>query len=1058
MGKSKFNENTRVQIPALVHLTRLGYKYFGKISESDANILYDPDTNILIEIFEKQFKKLNPQFKGDPKQILLELKQELNNDDLGQSFYKKLLSVEKKLIDFNDINNNVFHFTAEFTYKNGNEEFRPDITLFINGLPLVFIEVKKPNNKGGIIAESERMNNLRFPNKKFRRFMNITQLMIFSNNMDYSTNDDDNNSIEGSFYCTTSKNKSFFNHFREDPVNNNKYYFYENFPYLNIDPNTENKILNDFNCPELHNTPEYKDNLSKTTPTNRIITSMCSFERLLFLIKYGIAYINSTREKDGNIVTINQKHIMRYQQMFASLAIKQKLEEGKKSGVIWHTQGSGKTALSYYITKYLTDYFASKNYVAKFYFIVDRLDLLEQSKQEFEDRGLSVKTANSKQELMEQFRTTQSLQGTSGQLEITVVNIQRFYEDKRKIELPKYATKLQRIFIIDEAHRGYKPEGSFLSNLFNADTDSIKIALTGTPLLNEEKASWKIFGEYIHTYYYDKSIQDGYTLKIIREDIETSYKDKLTEIYDNLDVLVQKKDVKKSYIVEHDLYVKELTKYIINDMKNFRILHDDKTLGGMVICETSTQAKKMFEMFDKIQTEMNESSSNINKNDTNLKAGLILHDTDDKETRKQIINDFKKNMTIDILIVYNMLLTGFDAPRLKRLYFGRKLKDHNLLQAITRVNRPYKDCKYGFIIDFADIKKNFEETNAAYLEELGKFNDNNEITKTNAYDEVLENEDKLIAKVKKVNELLFNYTTDNLEDFSKEITNTEDKKELLELKNALKDARDCFNRVKTFGDDELKLKFSKMQINSLPQMISIVTNKIGIINQKSFFNNDNGLKLLFNDFLLQIEFNFSKNLEEELKITSEYDLNELNEKLKMIFLKLEKNIDPDDPEFIKIYDAFRIRFKEKGFSISTMQEYEDISKHLNESAQKIDKLQRNNDNLCKKYNGDVKFVRLHKRTNEENIKRKEKSLNYIISDKDTEIMEVFLNLKKEIDKMVFDNKHIIKKEAYFNQTIMSKITSTLKIKNIDINREDKFFILEKIKTEYLNQYNEIYKD
>ena len=176
---------------------------------------------------------------------------------------------------------------------------------------------------------------------------------------------------------------------------------------------------------------------------------MCSPERLLFLLKYGIAYVNMTKEEDGKIVSINQKQIMRYQQMFASFAIRERLEESKKSGVIWHTQGSGKTALSFYLIKFLTDYFARKNKVAKFYFIVDRLDLLEQSKQEFEARGLSVKTANNREELMEQFRTKQSMEGTSGNLEITVVNIQRFTEDKRKVDLPQYATNLQRIFIID---------------------------------------------------------------------------------------------------------------------------------------------------------------------------------------------------------------------------------------------------------------------------------------------------------------------------------------------------------------------------------------------------------------------------------------------------------------------------------------------------------------------------------------------------------------------------------------------------------------------------------
>lgn len=167
--------------------------------------------------------------------------------------------------------------------------------------------------------------------------------------------------------------------------------------------------------------------------------------------------------------------------------------------------------------------------------------MLEQASQEFEARGLVVKTANSRAELMEQFRNNQAQEGNSGQQEITVVNIQRFAEDKEKVSLPLYATNLQRIFIIDEAHRGYKPKGSFLDNLFDADKNSIKITLTGTPLLQTERESWKIFGNYLHTYYYDKSIQDGYTLKIIREDIETKYKEKLSEIYKKLETLVQKK-------------------------------------------------------------------------------------------------------------------------------------------------------------------------------------------------------------------------------------------------------------------------------------------------------------------------------------------------------------------------------------------------------------------------------------------------------------------------------------------------------------------------------------
>lgn len=561
---SKFNEATRVQMPAMVHLTRLGYEYFGKISEEVAGKVYDPATNILIDVFTSQFEKLNPNSSISAKQVLQDIRNDLKNDDLGYAFYQRLKAVSPvKLIDYETLSNNLFHFTAEFTCKNGQDEFRPDITLFVNGLPLAFVEVKKPNNSGGMVAESRRMNQQRFPNKKFRSFINITQLMIFSNNMEYDTMGGIV-PLQGAFYCTAARESAPFNCFREENRSNADVAPYNrNYPYKPIDKEVEKRILKDFNCQVIHTTPEYKTNLDINTPTNRVLTSMCSPERLLFLLKYGIAYVKSEREVDGKIEITDQKHIMRYQQMFASLAIREHLDNGAKAGVVWHTQGSGKTALSYHLAYFLNDYFARQDKVAKFYFIVDRLDLLEQATQEFEARGLVVTTANSRKELMDQFRNNQSQQGASGKQEITVVNIQRFAEDKEKVKLPDYATNLQRVFILDEAHRGYRPGGCFLANLFDADPNSIKIALTGTPLLKEEKATANVFNDYFHTYYYDRSIADGYTLKIIREEIETSYKENLTQIVDKLEQLVQKKDVQKSTIIEHENYVKELIRYVI---------------------------------------------------------------------------------------------------------------------------------------------------------------------------------------------------------------------------------------------------------------------------------------------------------------------------------------------------------------------------------------------------------------------------------------------------------------------------------------------------------------
>lgn len=1071
----QFSEATRMQMPAMVHLTRIGYTYFGKLSEDKNGTVYDGDTNILLQVFERQFKNLNPGHEGEFLQVLKDIRKELNDDDLGRGFYNRLKAVSPvKLIDFDNIGNNTFHFTAEFTCKNGQDEFRPDITLFVNGLPLCFVEVKKPNNHGGMLAESARMNKERFPNKKFRRFINITQLMIFSNNMEYDALGGIV-PIQGAFYCTGARSYAPFNCFREENLSGQKIApFHRDYPYKEIDKTVEKQILSDYNCQVIHTSPEYQTNLGFNTPTNRILTSMCSPERLLYIIRYGIAYVRMEREVDGKIESTDQKHIMRYQQLFASLAIRQKLAEGVKSGVVWHTQGSGKTALSYYLTYILNDFYSKQNKVAKFYFIVDRLDLLEQATQEFEARGLVVSTANTRAELMEQFRSNQAQQGVSGQAEITVVNIQRFAEDKEKVRISDYATNLQRIFILDEAHRGYKPGGCFLANLFDADTDAVKIALTGTPLLKEERASCKVFGNYLHTYYYDKSIADGYTLKIIREDIETSYKERLSDVYDKLETLVQKKDIRKSEIIEHPSYVNELARYIMTDLKEFRKIQGDDTLGGMVICETSEQARRLYDVFQEewqkyqpkpIKIKLSDGSYVVGEPEVDyksksrpLKAGIILHDTDDKETRKQIVKDFKKNMTVDILIVFNMLLTGFDAPRLKRLYFGRKLKDHNLLQSITRVNRPYPGMRYGFVIDFADIKRNFKETNEAYLQELNRFNDvdeTGESAATDTFTQVIEDKEEILNQMKKVRQTLFNYTYDNAEEFSSEISTEEDKAVLLDLKQALESAKNMANIVRTFGDDEMKEQFAKLEITKLPQLLSEVQRRISIINQKEAFNTNEETKTLINEAMMDIEFTFSKIGQEEMHLISGGV--ELKEKWQRTISSFTQNFDQDDPEFISLREAFMERFKEHGFVIDTIAKFNEETQALDEIIGRLQDLQKRNNVLLKKYKGDEKFARVHKRIREVNKQREDKGQKPMFSFLDEEIAAILNIIKEDVDAKVYDRNDILKKDAYFGRTVMALINGCLfHFPQIKPEMEDYKFIQTRISQQYINQYNATY--
>jgi type I restriction enzyme R subunit len=308
----KFNEDSRVKIPTILHLCRLGYSY---LSLKDA--VWDTETNIFTEILKESICRINPGYDNDQaERLLVDTTLLLDNEDLGKAFYEKLTNKSGvKLIDFDNFDNNSFHVVTEFPYKNGEEEFRPDITLLVNGMPLVFIEVKKPNNRDGIIAERERINK-RFQNKKFRKFVNITQLMIFSNNMEYDIEDIE--PLQGAFYASPSYKQAIFNYFREE----------ENLDFATLllaeNDELENIVLKDNNLAIIKNSPEFLTNKDINTPTNRIATSLLSRERLAFILKYAIAYVD---EASGT-----EKHIMRYPQLFATKAIEKKLEKGEKWG------------------------------------------------------------------------------------------------------------------------------------------------------------------------------------------------------------------------------------------------------------------------------------------------------------------------------------------------------------------------------------------------------------------------------------------------------------------------------------------------------------------------------------------------------------------------------------------------------------------------------------------------------------------------------------------------------------------------------------------------------
>lgn len=1009
-----FNEDTRVKIPAILTLTRLGYKYVSLKSRNDI----DPKTNIFKDIFFEASKKLNPNTKEeDLQKFFNRIQTMLDNDDLGKEFYNNLItSSEIKLIDWSNIKNNSLHVCTELTYGNKDDDnFRPDITLLINGIPLAFIEVKKPNNREGILAERNRIN-LRFKNRKFRRFINISQILMFSNNMEYD--DEDIVPLQGAFYSTISKDKAFFNQFKEEQ--DNKTYLYGLLK--DEDNHIENEVLKDTNYVVMKSSKEFETNKRPDTPTNRAIISLFSPERIFDLLHYGLAYIEYYDEDGKHIL---QKHIMRYPQFFASKAIQRKLDEGIKKGIIWHTQGSGKTALAYFNVHWLTDYFSKKGILPKFYFIVDRIDLRIQASKEFSIRGLKVNSIENKEDFISDLNKVSVLKGNTEKKEITVLNIHKFSEDAKATTKKDYDVKTQRIYFIDECHRSYNPTGSFLTNLIQSDPNAIIISLTGTPLLSKgEKriASTDIFGNYIHKYYYNQSIADGYTLRLIREEISTEYKLKLNEIFNDLEI--KQNCFQRKQILSHKNFCIYLLEYIITDLYKSRILCSDSTIGGMVVCDSSEQAEMLLNMFK-------ENYENKAKDCyTPSKAALILHNEGNKQSRKDDVKSFK-NGKIDLLFVYNMLLTGFDAPRLKKLYLGRVVKEHNLLQTLTRVNRPYHDFRYGYVVDFADIKSEFDKTNQAYWKELKS--DWGEDVK--GYENLFKSAEEIKVDINEIKDLLWDYDINNTEIFQQQISKIKDKSLLIKLAKTLKKSGELFNLIRLNGYTEL---LDKLDFHQLKHLQNEIENRLALINQKEALQNGQDITGLLNEALENSIFLFKKTCEDQLDLVA----NTFKEALHRTREAMHSTSDKKEPEWILLKEEIERLLHDKNWEEATIEDIEKGTRILDGIYGRIAELNRKEFLLAAKYNYDTKYVRLHSEFIRQGFSKNEQK-----------VFGVLIGIKTETDEELLNSNMLSSgdNDPYFYRYIESLVVNKFKEFEINLNPEVAKLVKNAIVKEYINE-------
>ncbi|NDC28300.1 MAG: type I restriction endonuclease subunit R, partial [Crocinitomicaceae bacterium] len=467
------------------------------------------------------------------------------------------------------------------------------------------------------------------------------------------------------------------------------------------------------------------------------------------------------------------------------------------------------------------------------------------------------------------------------------------------------------------------------------------------------------------------------------------------------------------------------------------------SIGGMVVCDSSEQAKMMFEIFESnyaisqeesllMAAETSSSYGDKKKIESKVKsAALILHDIGTKDERKEKVEDFKEGK-IDFLFVFNMLLTGFDAPRLKKLYIGRVIKAHNLLQTLTRVNRTYKDFRYGYVVDFADIQKEFDKTNRAYFDELqSELGD-----EMQHYSNLFKSAEEITAEIQQIKDVLFKYDTKNAEVFSQQITQISDRKQMLDIVTVLNNSRDLYNIIRLSGNYEL---LDQLDFHKLTQLSREANNRLTLINTKEALENNVDTSNLLNIALEDVIFAFVKVKEEEMVLADQ-----LKDILQKTRESLGGNFDPKDPIFVSLKEELERLFKKKNLNEVTKEEMEANIRELETIYNASKELERTNQLLKAKYDNDAKYARLHKRLMEKDP----------LTDSESKLFEALQSLKREVDAQVLQNSKMMENESYVERMMVKMVIEQLKNKHhLPLNAEQAKVINGLMVKEYMNEFH-----
>ena len=738
-GSVSFQEEFSAKIPALSLLTNLGYVFIPP-SECEAqrgNTLANEKKSthqvILLPVMRAFLARQTFSFAGKQHtlseaaidKVMHELNPAMN---LGlkaanEKIYNALMygvsvtefidgkksSPTIKLIDWHNIDNNQFHFTEELVVQNaeGTGNRIPDIVCFVNGLPLVVIEAKRPDsNKEGKSTNAEAISqHIRNQGQaEIPHLYAYSQLLLAVNGH------------EG-LYATCGTPEKFWAKWKEEQIPEAEFV------------RLKNHKLSDEQLDGLfkHRPAKAKDDYLSlvaagdltVTDQDRLIVSLLRPERLLDMTRLFTLF----DKKAGKIVA-------RYQQVFGIKALIERINTfddsgAREGGVIWHTTGSGKSFTMVFLSKALI--WLEELAQCRVIIVTDRVDLEDQLSRTFASGG--VLTDRDKKDAMATTGKRLAEQIGKGNERVIFSIINKFGSAIKYKEC--YNDSPNIIVLVDEGHRSQNGENNI--RMQQTLPKAAYIAFTGTPLLKDDKTENK-FGKIIHSYTMQQAVEDKTVTPLLYEERipELNVNDKAIDAWFERSTSKltdkQKTDLKKKFSQKGQIYQTEgridLIAYDIADhFQNFK----QQGLKGQLACDSKASAIRYKKALDKIGTvtsvvamsapdtrEGHEAVDQESKDIVQNWWKANVNKMDEKTYTKAIIEDFGRDDGPDIMIVVDKLLTGFDEPKNTVLYIDKPLKEHNLIQAIARVNRLHSKKQFGYLIDYRGILKELDTTIEKY--------------------------------------------------------------------------------------------------------------------------------------------------------------------------------------------------------------------------------------------------------------------------------------------------------------------------------------------------------